>query len=63
MVLEKTLESLLDSKVPFSMPGDLPDLGIESGSPALQVDSLLAKLPGKLIYSIGLVINSYNRLE
>ena len=29
-------------------PGDLPDPGIESGSPALQADSLPAELPGKL---------------
>ena len=28
------------SGLPFSSPGDLPDLGIEPGSPALQADSL-----------------------
>ena len=28
-------------------PADLPDPGIESGSPALQVDSLPAELPEK----------------
>ena len=28
-------------------PPDFPDPGIEPGSPALQVDSLLAELPGK----------------
>jgi len=28
-------------------PADLPHPGIEPGSPALQVDSLLAELPGK----------------
>ena len=28
-------------------PADLPDLGIETGSPALQVDSLPAEVPGK----------------
>ena len=31
--------------IPFS--GDLPDPGIEPGSPALQVDSLLSAPPGK----------------
>jgi len=31
--------------IPFS--GDLPDPGIESGSPALQADSLLSELPWK----------------
>ena len=32
---------------PMPSPGDLPDPGIESGSPALQVDSLPVELPGK----------------
>ena len=35
------------SGLPFSSPGDLPDPGIEPGSPALQVDSLLTELSGK----------------
>ena len=32
---------------PFPSPGDLPNLGIELGSPALQVDSLPAEPQGK----------------
>ena len=32
---------------PIPSPADLPNPGIEPGSPALQVDSLLAELPGK----------------
>ena len=32
---------------PFPSPGDLPDLGIEPGSPALQVDSIPSEPPGK----------------
>ena len=32
---------------PFPSPGDLPDPGIQPGSPALQADSLPAELPGK----------------
>ena len=32
---------------PILSPGDLPDLGIEPGSHALQADSLLAEPPGK----------------
>ena len=32
---------------PIPYPGDLPDPGIELGSPALQLDSLPAELPGK----------------
>ena len=36
------------SWLPFPPPGDLLDLGIEPGSPALQVDSLRSEPPGKL---------------
>ena len=32
---------------PILSPGDLPDLGIEPGSPALQADSLPTELSGK----------------
>ena len=35
------------SGLPFPSPGDLPDLGIEPGSPALQADSLPSEPPGK----------------
>ena len=35
------------SGLPFPSPGDLPDPGIEPGSPALQVDALPSELPGK----------------
>ena len=34
------------SGVPFPSPGDLPDPGIEPGSPALQADALPSKPPG-----------------
>ena len=34
---------------PIPSPADLPDPGIELGSPALQVDSLLSEPPGKSI--------------
>ena len=37
------------SKLPFPSPGDLPDPGIEPGSPTLQVDSLPFEPPGKPI--------------
>ena len=36
------------SELPFPSPGDLPDLGVESGSPALQADALPSEPPGKL---------------
>ena len=31
----------------FPSPGDLPDPGIDPGSPALQEDSLLSEPPGQ----------------
>ena len=34
---------------PIPSPGDLPNPGIELGSPTLQADSLPAELPGKPI--------------
>ena len=34
------------SGLPFSSPGDLPDLGIEPMSPALQADTLPSEPPG-----------------
>ena len=33
--------------LPCSPPGELSDLGVEPGSPALQADSLSPELPGK----------------
>ena len=36
------------SGFPFPSPGDLPSPGIEPGSPALQADSVLTELQGKL---------------
>ena len=36
--------------LPFPSPGDLPDPGIEPGSPALQADYLPTETPGKPIY-------------
>ena len=35
------------SGLPFPSPGDLPDPGIEPGSPALQADTLPSEAPGK----------------
>ena len=35
------------SGLPFPSPGDLPDPGIEPGSPTLQADSLPSEPPGK----------------
>ena len=35
------------SRLPFPSPRDLPDPGVEPGSPSLQGDSLLCEPPGK----------------
>ena len=37
------------SGLPFPSPGDLPNPGIEPGSPALQADSLPSEPPGRPI--------------
>ena len=49
-VLEAMPEAL---SLPFPSPGDLPDPGIEHGSPALQAHALLSEPPGKPLYQRG----------
>ena len=44
------------SGLPFPSPGDLPNPGIEPGSPALQADSLPTEPPGKTFKPQGLLI-------
>ena len=44
------------SGMPLPSPGDLPDPGIEPGSPALRVDTLPSELPGKPVPSNRVVI-------
>ena len=41
------LQARILNELPFPPPGDLPNPGIESGSPALQADSLPSEPPGK----------------
>ena len=48
------------SGLPFPSPGDLPDPGIEPGSPALQADSLPAELAGKPRMLFGSTFYSYH---
>ena len=45
------------SGLPFPSPGDLPNPGIEPGSPAFQADALTSEPPGKPLY------HSYKRLN
>ena len=44
------------SGLPFPSPGDLPNPGIEPGSPALRVDISLAEPPGNPYYHRPIVI-------
>ena len=39
------------SRLPFPSPGELPDPGLEPGSPALWADTLLSETPGSPIQS------------
>ena len=47
------------SGLPFPSPGDLPNLGIKPGSPALQVDTLPSEPPGIPDYLTCLLRNLY----
>ena len=42
------------SGLPFPSPGDLPNPGVEPGSPTLQADSLPSEPPGKPQISLNL---------
>ena len=43
------------SELPFPSPGDLPDPGIQPGSPALRADALPSEPPGKPIVASSIV--------
>ena len=45
------------SGLQFPSPDDLPDPGIEPGSPAFQADSLLSEPPGKPIDHVEAMIS------
>ena len=51
------------SGLPFPSPGDLPNPGVESLSPALQADSLPSELPGKPICVGTTVITRAPKME
>ena len=48
---------------PCLSPGDLPNPGIEPGSPALQADSLLTELQGKPFVLYGSLISNSSKAE
>ena len=47
--VHETLQATILEGLPFPSAGDLPDPGMEPGSPVLQADSLPSEPPGKLI--------------
>ena len=47
------------SGLPFPSPGDLPDPGIEPGSPALQADTLPSEPPGNIYAVISAAFSSF----
>ena len=50
--------------MPFPSPGDLPDPGIEPGTPALQADCLLCEPPEKSGSGVGVWTQfSYNNIQ
>ena len=51
------------SGLPFPSPGDLPNPGIEPGSPALQADSLLTELQGKPCFRISGFIRKLLKIQ
>ena len=52
-----SVHGIFQARVPewfaISFSGDLPDPGIEPGSPTLQADALPSKPPGKLLSGVG----------
>ena len=44
------------SGLPFPSPGNLPNPGIEPGSPALEADALTSEPPGKMYQKIHICI-------
>ena len=49
------------SGLPFPSPGDLPDPGIETGSPALRADALPSEPPGKSFVLTEVGLNDHSR--
>ena len=51
------------SGLPFPSPGDLPEPGIEPGSPALQADALTSEPPGKTLRDTQKLIAAWQKME
>ena len=51
------------SGLPFPSPGDLPNPGIEPGSPALQTDALPSEPPGKPLLLLLLLLSHFSCVQ
>ena len=51
------------SRQPVPSPGDLPNPGIEPGSPALQADALLSDPPGKPRFGMLLLLSRFSHVR
>ena len=51
------------SELPFPSPGDLPDPGIEPGSPAFQADALTSEPPGKPVCVCVCVLIGFSHVQ
>ena len=49
------------SGLPFPSSGDLPNSGIEPGSPAFQGDALTSETPGKLVKNLPAMLETWVR--
>ena len=63
MFTEFSREVYWSGWVAFPSPGDLPDPGIKSGSPALQAGSLLIELSGKIQSNIFSKLLNHIKIE
>ena len=60
--MDYTVHEILQARilkwVAVPSPGNLPDPGMEPGSPALQADTLPAELPGKPLHTVDKVVKA-----
>ena len=56
------LQATILEGIAIPSPGDLPDLGMEPGSPVLHADFLLSEPPGKPIPPIHIIYTTKKRV-
>ena len=57
--VHEVLQARILEWVAILSSGDLPDLGVESGSSALQAESLPSEPPGKPVMFLNIVLNYF----